>query len=145
PAGTAGCGRDRGRYKSPYGATLSINAGDAVKPGQLVASWDPRMRPVGTEVSGYLKFEDFIDNVTVAQQVDEITGLTSTVVLDSASRSTEYRPTAKLVDENGKPVCFPNTDIPAAYALPAGAVISMEAGARVVVGDVIARLPQESS
>src|SRR5690606_22647421 len=71
--------------------------------------------------------------------------LTSTVVLDTASRSTEYRPTAKLVDENGKPVCCPNTDIPAAYALPAGAVISMESGARVVVGDVIARLPQESS
>jgi len=138
-------GRERERYKVPYGANLSVNDGEAVKPGQLVASWDPHMHPVVTEVSGYLKFEDFIDNVTVAQQVDEITGLTSTVVLDSASRSTEYRPTAKLVDENGKPVCFPNTDIPAAYALPAGAVISMEAGARVVVGDVIARLPQESS
>src|SRR5690606_24670523 len=106
-------------------------------------TWDPHMHPVVTEVSGFLKFEDFIDNVTVAQQVDEITGLTSTVVLDSSSR--EYRPTAKLVDENGKPVTFPNTDIPAAYALPAGAVISMESGARVVVGDVIARLPQESS
>jgi DNA-directed RNA polymerase subunit beta' len=84
--------------------------------------------------------------VTVAQQVDEITGLTSIVVLDAAQRgSSEYRPTAKLVDSHSKPVMFPNTEIPAAYALPAGALLSMENGARVVVGDVLARLPQESS
>jgi DNA-directed RNA polymerase subunit beta' len=138
-------GRERERYKVPYGATLGVKDGDAVQPGQLVASWDPHTHPVVTEVSGYLKFEDFIDGVTVASQVDEITGLTSMVVLDSAQRSTEYRPTAKLVDGNGKAVTFPNTDIPAAYALPSGAVISMENGARVVVGDVLARLPQESS
>jgi DNA-directed RNA polymerase subunit beta' len=138
-------GRERERYKVPYGATLGAEDGDAVKPGQLVASWDPHTHPVVTEVSGFLKFEDFVDGVTVATQVDEITGLTSIVVLDAASRSTEYRPTAKLVDDNGKSVTFPNTEIPAAYALPAGAVISMENGARVVVGDVIARLPQESS
>src|SRR5690606_32462243 len=138
-------GRERERYKVPYGVTLSVKDGEAVNPGQFVASWDPHMHPVVTEVSVYLKIEDFIDNVTVAQQVDEITGLTSTVVLEAAQRSTEYRPTAKLVDENGRPITFPNTDIPAAYALPSGAVLSMENGARVLVGDVIARLPQESS
>jgi DNA-directed RNA polymerase subunit beta' len=138
-------GRERERYKVPYGATLGIKDGDAVQPGQLVASWDPHTHPVVTEVSGYLKFEDFIDGVTVTTQVDEITGLTSIVVLDAAQRSADYRPTAKLVDGNGKPVTFPNTDIPAAYALPSGAVISMENGARVAVGDVLARLPQESS
>jgi len=138
-------GRERERYKVPYGATLGVKDGEAVQPGQLVASWDPHTHPVVTEVSGYLKFEDFIDGVTVASQVDEITGLTSIVVLDAAQRSSEYRPTAKLVDGNGKPVTFPNTDIPAAYALPSGAVLSMENGARVVVGDVLARLPQESS
>jgi DNA-directed RNA polymerase subunit beta' len=104
------------------------------------------MHPVVTEVSGYLHFEDFVDGVTVAQQVDEITGLTSIVVLDAAQRgSSEYRPTAKLVDSHSKPVMFPNTEIPAAYALPAGALLSMENGARVVVGDVLARLPQETS
>jgi DNA-directed RNA polymerase subunit beta' len=122
-----------------------VKDGDAVSPGQLVASWDPHTHPVVTEVSGYLKFEDFIDGVTVASQVDEITGLTSVVVLDSAQRSSEYRPTAKLVDGNGKAINFPNTDIPAAYALPSGAVIGMENGAKVAVGDVLARLPQESS
>src|SRR5262245_23032792 len=138
-------GRERERYKVPYGASLTTKDGEAVKPGQLVASWDPHTHPVVTEVSGYLKFEDFIDGVTVASQVDEITGLTSIVVLDAAQRSSEYRPTAKLVDGNGKAISFPNTDIPAAYALPSGAVISMENGARVAVGDVLARLPQESS
>jgi DNA-directed RNA polymerase subunit beta' len=139
-------GRERERYKVPYGATLSINDGEAVQAGQLVASWDPHTHPVVTEVSGYLKFEDFVDGVTVTTQVDEVTGLTSIVVLDAAQRgSAEYRPTAKLVDAKGKPVTFPNTDIPAAYALPSGAVLSMENGAQVVVGDVLARLPQESS
>jgi DNA-directed RNA polymerase subunit beta' len=138
-------GRERERYKVPYGATLGVKDGDRVEAGQLVASWDPHTHPVVTEVSGYLKFEDFVDGVTVTTQVDEITGLTSIVVLDAAQRSTDYRPTAKLVDAQGKPINFPNTEIPAAYALPAGAVISMENGARVMVGDVLARLPQESS
>ena len=139
-------GRERERYKVPYGATLGVDDNAPVQPGQLVASWDPHTHPVVTEVSGYLQFEDFVDGVTVTTQVDEITGLTSIVVLDAAQRgSSEYRPTAKLVDGNGKPVMFPNTEIPAAYALPAGAVLSMENGAHVAVGDVIARLPQESS
>jgi DNA-directed RNA polymerase subunit beta' len=138
-------GRERERYKVPYGATLGVKDGEAVSPGQLIASWDPHTHPVVTEVSGYLKFEDFIDGVTVTTQVDEITGLTSIVVLDAAQSRTDYRPTAKLVDSHGKAITFPNTDIPAAYALPSGAVISMENGARVAVGDVLARLPQESS
>ncbi len=138
-------GRERERYKVPYGASLGVKDGEAVQPGQLVSSWDPHTHPVVTEVSGYLKFEDFIDGVTVTSQVDEVTGLTSIVVLDAAQRSNEYRPTAKLVDSHGKAISFPNTDIPAAYALPSGAVLSMENGSRVVVGDVLARLPQESS
>jgi DNA-directed RNA polymerase subunit beta' len=139
-------GRERERYKVPYGAVLTVIDGEAVQAGQLIATWDPHTHPVVTEVSGYLRFEDFVDGVTVTTQVDEITGLTSIVVLDAAQRGTsDYRPTAKLVDGKGQPISFPNTDIPAAYALPGGAVISMENGARVVVGDVIARLPQESS
>jgi DNA-directed RNA polymerase subunit beta' len=139
-------GRERERYKVPYGAQLSIKDEDAVQAGQLVASWDPHTHPVVTEVSGFLKFEDFLDGITVTSQVDEITGLTSIVVLDAAQRgSSEYRPTAKLVDDKGKSINFPNTEIPAAYALVSGAVLSMENGARVAVGDVLARLPQESS
>jgi DNA-directed RNA polymerase subunit beta' len=139
-------GRERERYKVPYGAILGAKEGETVAPGQLIANWDPHTHPIVTEVSGQIQFEDFIDDVTVTTQVDEYTGLTSTVVLDSAQRgATEYKPTAKLVDGKGKALLFPNTDIPAIYVLPAGAVLSMESGSRVVVGDVLARLPQESS
>ncbi|MDX1562453.1 MAG: DNA-directed RNA polymerase subunit beta', partial [Gammaproteobacteria bacterium] len=139
-------GRERERYKVPYGATLGAGDGDDVEAGQLVASWDPHTHPVVTEVGGVLQFEDFIDGVTVTSQVDEMTGLTSIVVLDAAQRgSAQYRPTARLLDKAGKPINFPNTDIPAAYALPAGAIVSMESGATVKVGDVIARLPHETS
>ena len=140
-------GRERERYKVPYGATIGAGEGDSVEPGQLVANWDPHTHPVVSEVSGCLRFEDFVDDVTVTTQVDEFTGLTSILVLDPAQRGAGvgYRPTARLVDSAGEPVFFPNTDIPAVYVLPAGAVLSMEDGATVVVGDVIARLPQETS
>ena len=140
-------GRERERYKVPYGATIAVSEGDKVEPGQLVANWDPHTHPVVAEVSGRLRFEDFVDDVTVTTQVDEITGLTSILVLDPAQRGAgvDYRPTARLVDPDGEPVFFPNTDIPAVYALPSGAVLSMEDDSNVVVGDVIARLPQETS
>ena len=140
-------GRERERYKIPYGANLNIQDGDAVEPGQLVATWDPHTHPVVTEVGGKLQFEDFIDGVTVTSQLDDITGLTSIVVLDPAQRSAgaDYRPTARLLDKKSEPVFFPNTDIPAVYSLPSGAVLSMADGDKVLVGDVIARLPQESS
>ncbi len=141
-------GRERERYKVPYGATITIEDGDEVKQGQIVATWDPHTHPVVTEVEGKIRFEDFIDGVTVAEQVDEFTGLTSVVVLDPKSRGgagKDLRPVAKLVDEDGKDVCFANTDIPAVYALPVGAIVSLADGANVSVGDVIARIPQESS
>jgi len=137
-------GREREKYKIPYGAIVTVQDGASVEAGQLIATWDPHTHPVVTEVGGFLELEDFIDGVTVATQVDEITGLTSIVVLDPAQRGSggaDYRPTATLVDKKGKTLYFPNTDIPAFYALPSGAVLSMEGGAKVVVGDVIARLP----
>jgi len=141
-------GRERERYKVPYGATITVQDGEDVKQGQIVANWDPHTHPVVTEVEGKIKFEDFIDGITVAEQVDEFTGLTSIVVLDPKSRSgsgKDLRPVAKLVDTEGNDICFANTDIPAVYALPVGAIISMADGASVSVGDVIARIPQASS
>ncbi|NIA27342.1 MAG: DNA-directed RNA polymerase subunit beta', partial [Desulfobulbaceae bacterium] len=141
-------GRERERYKVPYGATITIEDGAQVKQGQVVANWDPHTHPVVTEVAGNLKFEDFLDGITVSEQVDEFTGLTSIVVLDPKSRGgsgKDLRPVARLVDKDGVDICFANTDIPAVYALPAGAIISMGDGAKVAVGDVIARIPQESS
>ncbi len=141
-------GRERERYKVPYGATITVEDNEPVQQGQVVATWDPHTHPVVTEVTGYLHYEDFVDGVTVTEQIDEFTGLTSVVVLDPKQRGTsgrDLRPMLKLLDEEGKEVCFANTDIPAVYALPAGAIVSMADGAKVSVADVIARIPQESS
>ena len=141
-------GRERERYKVPYGATITIADGAEVKQGQVVANWDPHTHPVVTEVAGHIKFEDFLDGITVTEQVDEFTGLTSIVVLDPKSRGgsgKDLRPVARLVDDDGADICFANTEIPAVYALPAGAIINMSDGATVSVGDIIARIPQESS
>ena len=141
-------GRERERYKVPYGATITVQDGEEVTQGQVVANWDPHTHPVVTEVAGKIKFDDFVDGITVAEQVDEFTGLTSIVVLDPKSRGgsgKDLRPVARLVNEEGEDIFFANTEIPAVYALPVGAIISMSDGADVSVGDVIARIPQESS
>ena len=141
-------GRERERYKIPYGATITVNDADTVAAGQSVANWDPHTHPVVTEVAGMIKFSDFVDGLTVTTQVDDVTGLTSTVVLDPKQRGSggkDLRPVVRLTNAKGKEVTFANTDIPAVYALPAGAIVSLEDGAKVSVGDVIARIPQESS
>ena len=139
-------GRERERYKIPYGAVISVKEGDVVAGGQVVATWDPHTHPVVTEVGGFLKFQDFVDGLTVTTQLDEVTGLSSTVVLDNKQRGgKELRPTIKLVNAKGKEMTFANTEIPAVYTLPPGALISLLDGARMSVGDVIARIPQESS
>jgi DNA-directed RNA polymerase subunit beta' len=141
-------GRERERYKIPYGATITVNDADIVVAGQAVANWDPHTHPVVTEVAGMIKFSDFVDGITVTSQVDDVTGLTSTVVLDPKQRGSggkDLRPVVRLTNAKGKEVTFANTDIPAVYALPAGAIVSLEDGSKVSVGDVIARIPQESS
>jgi DNA-directed RNA polymerase subunit beta' len=139
-------GRERERYKIPYGAVISVKEGATVASGQVVATWDPHTHPVVTEVAGMVKFQDFVDGLTVTSQVDDVTGLSSTVVLDTKQRGgKDVRATMKLVNAKGKEVTFANTEIPAVYTLPPGALVSLEDGARVSVGDVIARIPQESS
>jgi len=139
-------GRERERYKIPYGAIINSKEGATVAAGQVVATWDPHTHPVVTEVAGLVKFQDFVDGMTVTSQVDEVTGLSSTVVLDTKQRGgKEVRATIKLLSNKGKEVTFANTEIPAVYTLPPGALVSLEDGARVSVGDVIARIPQESS
>jgi DNA-directed RNA polymerase subunit beta' len=140
-------GRERERYKIPFGAQIGIVEGTHVPAGQVVATWDPHTHPVVTEVAGFLRFQDFVDGLTVTRQVDEVTGLSSVVVMDGTKQrgGKELRPTIKLVNAKGKEVPFANTEIPAVYTLPAGALISLEDGAKVSVGDVIARIPQESS
>ncbi|MEZ5515045.1 MAG: DNA-directed RNA polymerase subunit beta' [Steroidobacteraceae bacterium] len=139
-------GRERERYKIPYGAIINGKEGDHVAGGQVVSTWDPHTHPVVTEVAGFMRFQDFVDGLTVTSQVDEVTGLSSTVVLDSKQRGgKDLRPTIKLLNAKGKEVTFANTEIPAVYTMPPGALVSLEDGAKVSVGDVIARIPQESS
>ncbi len=141
-------GRERERYKLPYGATISVKDGDKVESGQVVANWDPHTHPVITEEAGRVEFVDIIDGVTVQTELDEITGLTSLVITDPKSRGTQakdMRPMLKLVDDKGNDLNIAGTDIPAHYYLPAGAIIQLKDGAEVGVGDAVARIPQESS
>jgi len=140
-------GRERERYKIPYGAVIRVKEGEKVKGGTTLATWDPHTHPVVSEMEGQARFSDFVDGQTVKTETDEITGLTSRVVIDPKHRSPqakELRPAVALVDDTGKPVCLPGTDIPTHYVLPAGAIIGIDDGASVHVGDVIARIPQES-
>jgi DNA-directed RNA polymerase subunit beta' len=141
-------GRERERYKIPYGAVLTLNDGSVVEPGDIVATWDPHTHPVITEVAGHVRFFEFEEGVTVQRHTDDITGLSSLVVLDPKQRGMlgrDKRPMVKLVDENGDDLCIAGTDIPAQYFLPSGAIVSLEDGAQVLVGDVLARIPQEST
>ncbi|EGV50352.1 DNA-directed RNA polymerase subunit beta\' [endosymbiont of Riftia pachyptila (vent Ph05)] len=137
-------GRERERYKVPYGATLQVADESPVEGGQIVANWDPHTHPVITEVEGTLVFVDFVDGVTVQSQVDDVTGLSSLVVIDPKQRPAagkDIRPMVKLVDAEGNDLNIAGTDIPAHYFLPSEAIIGVQDGAAVGVGDVLARIP----
>jgi DNA-directed RNA polymerase subunit beta' len=141
-------GRDRERYKIPYGAVLTVSNGDKVKAGKVVANWDPHTHPIITEVAGKIAFTDMIDGVTVNRQTDELTGLSTFVVLDPKQRSgaKNIRPMISLMHPGtGKPLNLAGTEIPARYMLPPGAIIVVNDGATIGVGDVLARIPQETS
>jgi len=139
-------GRGRERYKIPFGAVLSVHEGSKVKAGAVVANWDPHTHPIITEVAGKVTFSDLIEGVTVNKQTDELTGLSTFVVLDAKHRTgaKDIRPVITLVDGKGKPLSIPGTEITAKYMLPPGAIITVEDGAKLGVGDVLARIPQET-
>jgi DNA-directed RNA polymerase subunit beta' len=141
-------GLEKERYKIPYGATLHVGDGDPVEGGQIAASWDPHTHPVVTEVAGKLRFEDFVDGVTVQSKIDEVTGLASLEVIDPKQRPAsgkDLRPTVILIDDSGDELKLAGTDMPARYLLPSGAIVTVTDGAEVGVGDILARIPQESS
>jgi len=141
-------GRERERYKIPYGAVLSIGDGSPIRAGDIIVNWDPHTHPVITEVEGFIQLIDFIDGITVQEHSDEVTGLTSRVVTDPKQRSSagkELRPMVRLLDEHGGQINLPGTEIPAQYFLPAGAIVGVKDNSQVMVGDVLARIPQESS
>jgi len=141
-------GRERELYKIPYGAVISVEDEGSVEPGQVVATWDPHTHPIITEVAGKVKFTDFADGISVQKETDEITGLSSIVVIDPKQRPTagkDMRPLMTLVDDKGNDLNIAGTEQAARYFLPSGAIINIEDGGDVSVGDVIARIPQESS
>jgi len=140
-------GRERERYKVPYGAVLTASDGEVAKPGAQVATWDPHTHPIIIEVAGRIQFVDIVEGVTVSRHVDEITGLTNIVVIDPKLRSSsakDLRPVIKLVNNKGADLTIPGTDIPAHYPLPPNAIITVKDKDEVKIGDVVARLPQES-
>ncbi|ASK78233.1 DNA-directed RNA polymerase subunit beta' [Paraphotobacterium marinum] len=140
-------GRTKESYKLPYGTILSKKDKDSVKAGDIVANWDPHTNPIITEVDGKVEFVDMIDGITVQRQTDDLTGLSSLVILDAAQRTgsaKDMRPLIKLLDKNGKDILIPGTDIPAQYFLPGKAIVQLEDGADVNIGDVLCRIPQES-
>lgn len=141
-------GRERERYKLPYGAVISVKEGDKVDPGAIVAKWDPHTHPIVTEVDGTVAFVGMEEGITVKRQTDELTGLTNIEVMDPKDRPAagkDIRPAVKLIDAAGKDLLLPGTDVPAQYFLPANALVNLTDGAKVSIGDVVARIPQETS
>jgi DNA-directed RNA polymerase subunit beta' len=141
-------GRERERYKLPYGALIKVADHAKISAGDVVASWDPHTHPIVTEVAGTVKFSGMEEGITIRRQTDELTGLSSISVLDASERPVagkDIRPAVSLVDDEGKELCLANTNVPAHYFLPASALVSLEDSARVEAGDVIARIPQEGS
>jgi DNA-directed RNA polymerase subunit beta' len=140
-------GREKERYKLPYGAVLSVREGDKVTAGQIVANWDPHTHPIVSEMEGRLEFSGMEENVTIRRQSDEMTGLTTIEILevrDRPSAGKDLRPMIAVVDAEGNPVLIPGTDSPVQYMLPEKALLSLDHGATVKSGEVLARIPQES-
>ena len=141
-------GRERERYKLPYGAVISGKDGSAVKAGQTVANWDPHNHPIVSEVGGFIRLVDFVEGITIIEKTDELTGLASIEVTDPKRRGSaakDLRPIVRIVDAKGNDLNIPGTDLPAQYLLPPRSIVNLRDSAPVGVGDVVARIPQEAS
>jgi DNA-directed RNA polymerase subunit beta' len=141
-------GRERERHKVPYGATMTADDGKQIKAGTLLAAWDPHTRPIITEYSGTVKFENVEEGATVAKQIDEVTGLSTLVVIDAKRRgaaSKGLRPQVRLLNDKGEEVKIAGTDHAVAITFQVGSLITVKDGQQVSVGDVLARIPQEAA
>jgi len=138
-------GRERERHKVPYGAILNIKADQTIKAGLILANWDPLTRPIITEFAGQAKFENVEEGVTVAKQVDEVTGLSTLVVIDPKRRGAAkvVRPQVKLLDANGNEVKIPGTDHSVTIGFQVGSLIQIRDGQDLAPGEVLARIPVE--
>jgi len=141
-------GREKEKYKIPYGAELTCKDDTPVESGDIVVTWDPHVHPVVTEVAGVVELVEFEPGLSVQEVSDEITGVSSITVLDPKQRvaaGKDLRPSVKLVTPEGDDVMLPNTEMAAQYVLPAGSIVAVKNGAEILVGDVLGRIPQESS
>ncbi|WP_269790255.1 DNA-directed RNA polymerase subunit beta' [Stenotrophomonas sp. Iso1] len=141
-------GRERERYKLPYGATINVKDAAEVKAGQAIANWDPHNHPIVSEVAGFVRFIDFVDGITVIEKTDELTGLASREITDPkrrGSQAKDLRPLVRIIDGKGNDLTIPGTDLPAQYLLPPRSIVNLQDGAPVGVGDVVAKIPQEAS
>ncbi len=138
-------GRERERHKVPYGAILTVKADQPIKAGAVLANWDPLTRPIITEFAGKVAFENVEEGVTVAKQLDEVTGLSTLVVIDPKRRGSTkvVRPQVKLIDASGKEVKIPGTDHSVTIGFPIGALVQVRDGQDVGPGEVLARIPVE--
>jgi DNA-directed RNA polymerase subunit beta' len=142
-------GRERERHKVPYGATLVVQDGQVLKAGVALATWDPHTRPIITEFAGRAKFENVEEGATVAKQIDEVTGLSTLIVIDGKRRSTAQskgvRPQVRFIAADGQEVKIPGSEMPVTITFQVGSLITVKDGQEVNVGDVLARIPQETS
>ncbi|MBB1648477.1 MULTISPECIES: DNA-directed RNA polymerase subunit beta' [Delftia] len=138
-------GRERERHKVPYGAVLTVRPDQQVKAGLILANWDPLTRPIITEYAGQVRFENVEEGLTVAKQVDEVTGLSTLVVIDPKRRGSAkvVRPQVKLIDANNQEVKIPGTDHSVTIGFQVGALIQVRDGQDVGPGEVLARIPVE--
>ncbi|MBK7470677.1 MAG: DNA-directed RNA polymerase subunit beta' [Betaproteobacteria bacterium] len=142
-------GRERERHKVPYGATLQVKDSEMVKAGKVLATWDATARPIITEYAGTVKFENVEEGVTVAKQTDEVTGLSTLVVIDPKRRAgmaaKGVRPQVKLLDSKGQEIKLVGSDAPVNITFQIGSIITVKDGQQVAVGEILARIPQETS
>ncbi len=138
--------RERARFRVPYGARLLVDEGQQVARAQKLAEWDPYTLPIITERNGKVEYIDLIEGITLVERMDEVTGLTSKVVVDykQGAKSVDLRPRLQLKDEHGEVVKLPNGS-EARYFLAPDSILSVDNGAVVAAGDVLARIPREGS
>ena len=139
---------EKERYKIPYGAEINVNEGAAIKSGELLATWDPLNHPIISEVKGKVNLKDMENGITIREVTDELTGLSSVEILDASERTSagkDMNPMVVITDSKGKEVMLPGGKRPAEYKLEQKSLVNVSDGQSIDIGDVLARIPKESS
>ncbi|HFL8824437.1 MAG TPA: DNA-directed RNA polymerase subunit beta' [Candidatus Azoamicus sp. OHIO1] len=141
-------GKEKEKYKLPYGAIINVTNNSNITKNQIIANWDPHHYPIISEIEGTIKYVNIIEGITIKKQVDETTGLSNIIVIDSTQSNTSsknIKPMIKIVNKDNKDLLLPDINLPAIYFLSPGTVINVENKQNINIGDIIARIPQETS